>query len=364
MREDKVFSIFASSFLIWMLFSFPHVTVTKAQPQEVDVGVNVGDWVKYGRILISWNSTDPNAKPDRELIELNNTEWFKNVVTDIDYPLVYFQHITRFRNGTQKTSILQIDITTGLGNGTLYFIPVGLFAADMLYPYSVEPYPVLVNITTLRVCAGVTRLVNHLNLTKVQLKEDGTPQSVYVSINYYWDRETGILTERLGVVTNNTGGHQTHWTRSDKVVDTNLWGGEEAEPPKAVAGGNQTVYKGSSVVFDASTSVDNVGIVSYHWVFGDGTTGDGIKVTHVYAQTGTFVVILIVKDGSGNMAFDTLTVVVENPPEDSAVEPPPENESGFEAIGAATVIVVLLTITWMLWSRKKRRVKLRPRKHG
>lgn len=358
MDKEDVFSIVASLFLMLITASLPFGIVAEAQSQGFAIGVRVGDWVKYGDVLVNWNSTDPNAKPDPEIVKLNNTEWFRNVVTNVDYPRITFEHIRQLKNDTQESNVLQVDVESGSGNGTLFFTLAGLFLGDLLYSESMDPTPVLINETALRKSAGITRLVNHLNLTKTV---EGDPsQSFYVSINHYWDRETGFLTERQGAFSNLTGSFQTRWTRSDKIVDTNLWSGEETERPIAVAGDNQTVYQDSPVVFNANASSDNTGIVSYHWVFGDGTTGDGIKVTHTYSS-GTFYAILIVKDASGNMAFDAIIVQVDPPIQNGTVDPPPQNGFGFEVIGAVVIVVAVLVGAWMLRSRKKRRIRVRPR---
>ncbi len=56
----------------------------------------------------------------------------------------------------------------------------------------------------------------------------------------------------------------------------------------------------TEVEFDASASKDNVGIAKYTWDFGDGTTGEGIRVTHSYIKPGDYKVVLKAKDLAGN----------------------------------------------------------------
>ena len=74
-------------------------------------------------------------------------------------------------------------------------------------------------------------------------------------------------------------------------------------PPTPVV--NQTV------TFDASSSTPNGGvIISYQWDFGDGTTAEGVIVTHKYSSTGNYTVTLNVTDNEGawNATSKTITV--------------------------------------------------------
>ena len=55
-----------------------------------------------------------------------------------------------------------------------------------------------------------------------------------------------------------------------------------------------------TISFDASNSVSPVGdIATYAWDFGDATTGNGVIVTHTYANPGTFSVTLTVTNTAG-----------------------------------------------------------------
>jgi len=66
-----------------------------------------------------------------------------------------------------------------------------------------------------------------------------------------------------------------------------------------------------TVSFDGGWSSDVEGaIVSYSWSFGDGQTGTGAQVTHVYGAVGTYVATLTVTDGAGATAQDTVEIAV------------------------------------------------------
>ncbi len=72
---------------------------------------------------------------------------------------------------------------------------------------------------------------------------------------------------------------------------------------------------GVEVSFDGSGSNDTDGrIVSWEWVFGDGSTGTGERVTHVYDAAGSYQVKLTVKDDVGASAVAGWTLKVERPP--------------------------------------------------
>jgi len=62
--------------------------------------------------------------------------------------------------------------------------------------------------------------------------------------------------------------------------------------------------------FNGSGSTDDVGIVTYRWTFGDGTTGRGRTPSHTYAAAGAYQVTLTVSDGGGLTNAITRTVTV------------------------------------------------------
>ncbi len=96
-------------------------------------------------------------------------------------------------------------------------------------------------------------------------------------------------------------------------------------PPVARAGPDQTVNQGTRVTFDGSTSSDNVGVVNYTWTFTDGSPRVlyGATASYTFANPGTYVVTLTVRDADGNTNSDTLTVTVldTSPPTLSITSP-------------------------------------------
>ena len=116
--------------------------------------------------------------------------------------------------------------------------------------------------------------------------------------------------------------------------------------PIANAGQDRTVKVGLNVHFDASASTDNVGIVSYEWDFGDGTTGTGITASHVYLTPNAYAVKLTVKDASDNTATHSITVTVEA----VLAETPPTWLIGV-VTAAITLAVAIVAILY--WKKRK-----------
>lgn len=77
----------------------------------------------------------------------------------------------------------------------------------------------------------------------------------------------------------------------------------------------ETPVAGEPMTFDASAAFDPDGsIVSYHWDFGDGSTGDGMVVNHIFAIENTYDVTLTVTDDAGLSNSTTMLVSVSPAP--------------------------------------------------
>ena len=85
---------------------------------------------------------------------------------------------------------------------------------------------------------------------------------------------------------------------------------DDTEAPTAVISAPSNVEVGVENYFDASLSEDNVGIVSYLWDFGDGTTSTKEKAVHKYDNVGEYTVRLTVTDGDNNSSSKELKVSV------------------------------------------------------
>lgn len=88
------------------------------------------------------------------------------------------------------------------------------------------------------------------------------------------------------------------------------------EPPIARISDITSCLVNEPVQFDGSGSQGSN--LSYHWNFGDGTTGEGVRASHTYQKAGNYRVILTVKDSAGGdcgMASDSASVLVNTRPE-------------------------------------------------
>ncbi len=117
---------------------------------------------------------------------------------------------------------------------------------------------------------------------------------------------TGLYTVTL-TVTDRAGQTDTATTTVEVLAN---------DPPvpnvdaPAVADESYAVGGQWSVDFDASGSTDDYGIHGYEWDFGDGTTGTGATVTHIYDAPGSYEVTLTVTDHAGQAVTTTFALQV------------------------------------------------------
>ena len=84
---------------------------------------------------------------------------------------------------------------------------------------------------------------------------------------------------------------------------------ENAKPVAAFQAFRGSEIIPTAVLLDGTLSADRDGsIISYQWLFGDGTTGSGAQTEHVYSQVDQFQVTLVVIDDLGASHMVTKTI--------------------------------------------------------
>ena len=102
--------------------------------------------------------------------------------------------------------------------------------------------------------------------------------------------------------------------------------------------------EGESIDFTDISSDDDGNIVSWHWDFGDGTASDQQAPQHVYEDSGTYTITLIVRDNDGGEDTTTQSITVTSA----------NGTPGF------TYVILLLAATIVIFSiyRKRKDAKL------
>ena len=98
--------------------------------------------------------------------------------------------------------------------------------------------------------------------------------------------------------------------------------------------------------FDASSSLDADGsIISYEWDFGDGTTGVGVNLTHIYIEKGDYEVKLTVTDDNGVKHISTQQI--------SVIKPEEKSYTIHWIIGIALILILAIMIVGILFGGRE-----------
>lgn len=92
------------------------------------------------------------------------------------------------------------------------------------------------------------------------------------------------------------------------------------------------------IVFNASESTDDSGIVSYEWDFDDGALAEGPRVVHTYNGVGRWNVKLSITDDGGNTALVTHPITAIDPNHN---EPPTARFTLDTPVGAAPLTITV-----------------------
>jgi heat shock protein HslJ len=98
---------------------------------------------------------------------------------------------------------------------------------------------------------------------------------------------------------------------------------EEILPPQAVINAPAEAQTGQVVRFDGSASNGQVPVVSWEWDFGDGWTGTGSVVDHVYTSPATHNIVLTVTDQRGYQGTQKQSITITTPEVPTVTPTPP-----------------------------------------
>ena len=162
----------------------------------------------------------------------------------------------------------------------------------------------------------------------IQFDGSGSAAIDHPIVSYSWDFGDGSAAEGSQVSHSyiEPGTYQATLTVTDEIGLTaqatrTIVVSPPPVPPSAVISSSSTAGEAPlAVQFDGngSAATDHP-IVSYSWDFGDGSTAEGMQVSHSYTEPGTYQAMLTVTDEIGLTARASTPIVISAPA-------PPENE--------------------------------------
>ncbi len=187
------------------------VLPTLVRAVDYNVGVRVGDWIKYGQYKVTWsgNGSEPSYITDEKKVD-----WMRIDVENISGTTVTLNLTTHYNNGTQIPQNSSIDVT---GNFGYFIIASNLKSGDNVINQANFP---TINQTTTAMYAGASRNVNLLETTSVYGNQTTTGK-------VYWDQSTGVMVEMYSK-TPDSSNLGAYIGTSVKATETNMWSADSA----------------------------------------------------------------------------------------------------------------------------------------
>ena len=187
------------------------VSSFKALATTYTLGIRVDNWAKYTVISNATTQTLFLREPYK-------TNWTVINVTATHNVMVEMLVTTRFRDGTQKTEPMELDVKQGKPDVLHYLIIASnLNKGDPVY----EGSEVTINYTRVRSYANASREVNYVGYMVGM-----TNEADYLFIlEFFWDRKVGILVDAIITVVEEEieSGKKTFYFTSLELQETNMW---------------------------------------------------------------------------------------------------------------------------------------------
>ncbi len=174
-----------------------------------------------------------------------------------------------------------------------------------------------------------------------------------VSMLHSWD---SISIYEIKVIAQDEHGLNSSWSDTFKVIvsQTNASG---EEPVAEISILSDNLVSNQTIIFDASNSYDSDGvIINYYWEFGDGETGNGINISHVFRLPGNYIVTLTVIDNDGNTFSNNMTVNIADQTINTSIEKesiiPIINLEITSLVAIVVIIVVILVVISIIFRDK------------
>jgi len=186
------------------------------------VGVNSGEYVRFGDISVDYESN--NTTPELTRSTLTGVDSIQADIQNVTGTSVTLEIVSNFKNGTQSIITNTTNISTGSpppASPGPFVIEAGLRSGNNIPNWQ----GMSINYTRLLSYLGTIREVSVLNVTQTLQP----PYTGWVRTIRFWDRATGFLlatrTDTNSTHVSNGYTYSTLESISARIVSTNLWQG-------------------------------------------------------------------------------------------------------------------------------------------
>jgi len=168
------------------------ITANFVSVEAAQVGIKVGDWVKFEYMFIGWPA------------DQTYPEWLKLEFISVEGTIVTVRFTQRLSDGTEQSDTAPVDIVSNIEVPLLagIVIPADRTIGDSVY---IAGYgnAIIENETT-KTYAGANRTVVYTSFWPSEAQ-----------VTYYWDKLTGVMVELSSI--------SPDFTAIAKVAATNVW---------------------------------------------------------------------------------------------------------------------------------------------